>query len=290
MGRTVVDERSRQVEVHLLPQFSVTVDGRHLPLKPRSERMVTVLALGPGPLRRATVASRLWPDAPAERAMASLRTTLWNLPKDPPLVVQTGGPGIELAGGVRVDLWEAMREAHALLDDDPRCDPSEVSLDTLTVELLPDWDDDWLLVERERFRQLRLLGLEALCVIASDNGAYARAVEAGLAAVACEPLRERAHRLLMEAHLAAGNRHEAIRQFGFCAALLRDELGLDPSQEMVRLLDRAAGRAPSARRPCPRTPREPRAADQAGFRALAVDPARDIGDRRTDPSLVHAMD
>ena len=30
-------------------------------------------------------------------------------------------------------------------------------------ELLPDWYDDWVLLERERFRQLRLHALDALC-------------------------------------------------------------------------------------------------------------------------------
>ena len=61
------------------------------------------------------------------------------------------------------------------------------------------------------------------------------AVEAGLAAVAAEPLRESAHRALIAAHLAEGNRSEAMRQFEFYRMLLGKELGLEPSAMMASL-------------------------------------------------------
>ena len=73
-------------------------------------------------------------------------------------------------------------------------------------ELLPHWYDDWVVIERERFRQLRLHALDALCESLAAAGRYAAAVEAGRASVAAEPLRESAHRLLIQAHLAEGNR------------------------------------------------------------------------------------
>jgi DNA-binding SARP family transcriptional activator len=69
-----------------------------------------------------------------------------------------------------------------------------------------------VLVERERFRQLRLHALEALCRRLTGDGLHAEAVDAGIAAIAAEPLRESAHRALMSAHVAEGNRGEAMRQ------------------------------------------------------------------------------
>ena len=138
---------------------------------------------------------------------------------------------------------------HVSLADDLRCDfrESEISarrllrgeLADLTIEneewlrgdLLPDWYDDWLLVEKERYRQLRLHALEALCRAYTRHGTYGRAIDAGLAAVAGEPLRESAHRCLIETHIAEGNRCEARRQYETYCTLLWEQIGERPSPE-----------------------------------------------------------
>jgi Bacterial transcriptional activator domain. len=57
-----------------------------------------------------------------------------------------------------------------------------------------------------------------------------------LAAVSGEPLRESAHRQLIEVHLAEGNRVEALRQYEAYRQLMRDELGLGPSPHIVNLV------------------------------------------------------
>jgi DNA-binding SARP family transcriptional activator len=58
-----------------------------------------------------------------------------------------------------------------------------------------------------------------------------------------EPLRESAHSTLIEMHLAEGNRSEAWRQFQRCRRLLREELGVEPSDSMRLLLERRTGAA-----------------------------------------------
>ena len=78
--------------------------------------------------------------------------------------------------------------------------------------------------------------LEALCERLAEGGDYAGAIEAGLAAVRDEPLRESSHRALIRAHLAEGNSSEALRQYGIFRGMLRNELGLDPSPRMEALL------------------------------------------------------
>jgi DNA-binding SARP family transcriptional activator len=67
-------------------------------------------------------------------------------------------------------------------------------------------------------------------------GQFGRAVEAALAAVASEPLRESAHRALISVHLAQGNQVEAIRQYCSYANLLREELELEPSEQMHEMI------------------------------------------------------
>ncbi len=104
------------------------------------------------------------------------------------------------------------------------------------MDLLPHHYDDWVLIERDRHRQLRMHALEMLCIQLSAAGRHGEAVEAGLAAVNGEPLRESSQRVLIRAHLAEGNRCEAIRQFDSYRELIQHELGLRPSPEMNALL------------------------------------------------------
>jgi hypothetical protein len=51
-------------------------------------------------------------------------------------------------------------------------------------------------------------------------------------------LRETAHHTLIEIHLAEGNRSEACRQFQRCRRLLREELGVEPSDSMRLLFEK----------------------------------------------------
>jgi DNA-binding SARP family transcriptional activator len=113
---------------------------------------------------------------------------------------------------------------------------TDLECGTLTRDLLAGWYEDWVLIERERFRQLRLHALEAICERLVALGRFGEAVEAGLAAVAGEPLRESAHRALIQAYLAEGNPWEGVRQFRSYAQLLREELGAETSPMMRDLV------------------------------------------------------
>jgi DNA-binding SARP family transcriptional activator len=105
-----------------------------------------------------------------------------------------------------------------------------------TGDLLPGWYDDWVLFERERLRQMRLHSLEKLAGHMAGQGQHAEAVEAALAAVAADPLRESAHRTVVEVHLAEGNVSEALRAFERCRQLMSEELGIEPSPQMQSLI------------------------------------------------------
>jgi DNA-binding SARP family transcriptional activator len=63
----------------------------------------------------------------------------------------------------------------------------------------------------------------------------------GIAAIRLEPLRETAHRTLVEIHLAEGNLSEACRQFERYQRLLREELGVEPSDSMRLLTEKRRG-------------------------------------------------
>ena len=77
-------------------------------------------------------------------------------------MVETSGEKISLVSDVAVDVAAAVVQAHRLLD--PASDECPSFYDVrLRDDLLPDWYDDWLAYERERFRQLRIDALESLC-------------------------------------------------------------------------------------------------------------------------------
>ena len=92
--------------------------------------------------------------------------------------------------------------------------------------MLPDWYEDWVAFERERFRQLRAHALESLCDRLTAAGRFGEAIEAGLAAARIEPLRESAQRAIIRVAPRRGERGEALDQYRRFCKLLRNELGL----------------------------------------------------------------
>ena len=155
----------------------------------------------------------------------------------PQTLVALTSEHIALAPDVTVDLREAEALAQRVLDPSQDLDDvAEVNELTLSADLLPDWTEDWVLTERERYHQLRLRALEALSRRLTAMGRFGQAVQAGLAAVAGEPLRESARRALIEAHLAEHNVAAARRELDAFRRLLSTELGLGPSDEIRALI------------------------------------------------------
>jgi len=230
---------SPEVRLRLLEGFELTVDGQPRELPPSAERLVAFLALQPRPAVRSHVAGLLWGDRSDSRAAACLRSTIWrtNSGHGAP-VIDAGRSRIVLHGNVSVDARDAAIAAHAQLSGGLPVDP-----EVLTGELLPGWYDDWVLVERERLRQLCLEGMERMAQSLLDAGQAHLAIEAALAVVAAEPLRESAHRVLIDAHVSAGNRVAALRQFDQCKTLLAAELGLQPGEALAASAAKAHGPA-----------------------------------------------
>jgi DNA-binding SARP family transcriptional activator len=144
-----------------------------------------------------------------------------------------------LADGVTVDVRQAQALARRLLD--PAATPDHADLgvaavSALSLDLLPDWYDDWVLTEAEDWRQLRLHALEALSGFLTAAGRWGEAACAAHAAVRAEPLRESGHAALIQVHLAEGNQSEAVREFGRYRALLHAELGLEPTPRLSQLI------------------------------------------------------
>jgi DNA-binding SARP family transcriptional activator len=227
----VTGAASGAVLLKLIGEFELVGGGTVLPVGPGSQRLLAYLALAGRTVRRSVVAGQLALDAAEDKAAARLRSALWRVPKP-------GGTALVEADGQRLRLSPAVRVDYREAGDG----------DSLGEDLLPDWDDDWVVVERERYRQSRLHALEELCVRHRAAGDYGAALRAGLLAVSGEPLRESAHRRVIETHLAEGNPAEALRQYETFRRLLRSELGLPPSPAIRALVAPLLGRPADAAR------------------------------------------
>jgi DNA-binding SARP family transcriptional activator len=239
LGVSATGDRTRVAPVGLRLQLlggwalAGGVDHGAVPLTVR--RVLAYLALR-GPSSRSEIAADIWPEATESHAHGSLRTALWRARALDPGLLSCDADTAELGPGIAVDVLELVQDVRELqggrVSDRLRLVPRSLC----TGELVPGWYDEWLVLERERVRQLRLHALEGVAVALADEGAYALAMEAAVAAVRAEPLRESAHRAVMTVHLREGNCSEALRHYRAFTALLERELGVRPSPLLEDLL------------------------------------------------------
>ena len=185
------------LHLSVLGAFQFWVANEALPtLSGGSQRLLAFLALRDRAVTRIAAAGTLWPDATQSHAYSSLRSALSRLDEVTRDAVVTTPLELSFAEDVAVDFREAQAIAHRLVDLDavPRAfDLSAAAVTALSTDLLPDWYEDWVVVENEDWRQLRLHALEALADRLTENGRLGEAVYAARAAVKTEPLpRERA--------------------------------------------------------------------------------------------------
>jgi len=207
---------------------------RRLPVS--AQRLIAFVALQGRSVSRQRAAFTLWPNASEAHAYGSLRTALFRL-----RAVCPGGSVLEcrsefeLSVSVGVDVRRAFELAARLERSGTRpCDTEELESLLEGGELLPDWYDDWVLVERERFHELRQRALERLCELHLACREVASAIRCASEAVRADPMRESSRRMLIGALLVEGNRAEALAHHTQFRQVLQP-LGLVPSPRFDEL-------------------------------------------------------
>jgi SARP family transcriptional regulator, regulator of embCAB operon len=94
---------------------------------------------------------------------------------------------------------------------------------------------DWYLVEQRHLNEKYLQALESLGEIYLDLGEAASAQEFARLALAKDPCCESVHRLLMRCYASEHKQQLVGRQYSICVKALRDELGVSPGAETLRL-------------------------------------------------------
>lgn len=228
---------------------------------------------------RDTLLELLWPESSEEAARNSLRVALANLraalgESTEPFLLSTRhsvqfNPGSDhILDVAAFERLLAERQDHCG-DDRPPCVECAARLnqaieqyrgDFLSGLVLPDSAsfEEWALIVRERLHQQALAALDALIAYHDQRGDYAALAGAARRQIELEPWREQAHRQLMRALAAQGERAAALAAYERCRQVLAAELGVEPDAETRDLYQRiSAGELSPAAASGPRIQRLP---------------------------------
>jgi DNA-binding SARP family transcriptional activator/predicted ATPase len=242
---------------------AVAASVNHHFIQFRTDKIRALLAYlvleSPRPHERQSLAGLFWPEMPEQTALKNLRQSLHRLQQaldeaEPGLsdtllhvsrrTIQADPAAFEADVQAFLELLNACEEhPHRHLHLCRDC------LDRLTTaaalyrgEFLAGFSlsdayafEEWLLFWRERLRNQAVSALGQLANALADRGEVEPALLHAGRMTALDPLREEAHRLLMQLLAQKGQYGNALAQYEICRALLQDELGVDPSAETTAL-------------------------------------------------------
>src|ERR671911_1885186 len=238
----------------ILGPLEVDVGGKTIPLGgPKQRAVLAHLVLRANELVPAeTLIDQIWPEEPPEKVRNVIQTYVSHLRKALGHErIQSQGPGYRL----RLDPAELdAARFDALMRDAKKSLPLDPNVAVATLEdALALWrgpaladlaDQSSLLAEAARLDEFRLEAQETRIEGLLAAGVQAQAIGELEALIARHPWRESLWGLLMLAFYREGRQAEALRSYQRVREILADELGLDPSPELVRLHQRVLQQDP----------------------------------------------
>lgn len=243
MGRVMIETPSEVLESSAFP-------GR------QGRTAFACLAVAPRRIERDRLASILWPqdlpeawDSSLSAIISKLRRLLQRAGLDGSNALRSVDGCYEFRAprGTWIDAREAVnaldRVEGALRRGDTGAawGDAVVASSILSRPFLPGEPGDWAEAKRREFDEFQVRALDALSETWLLVGNHAASRQAARRAIDLAPFRESGYARLMECHLAAGNRAEAIRVYDEVKALLRDSMGISPTPEVEALYLRALG-------------------------------------------------
>jgi WD40 repeat protein/DNA-binding SARP family transcriptional activator/class 3 adenylate cyclase len=243
-----------RMQFRVLGPLEVDAGGGPIPLGgPKQRAVLAHLVLRANQLVPAeTLVDEIWGEEPPKQARNIIQTYVSHLRKalgrDR---IQSHAPGYRL----RLDPSELdatrfdalMRDAQKALPVDPNTAVATLD-DALALwrgPALADLaDQSSLLAEAARLDELRLEAQEVRIEGLLAGGAQARAIGELETLLARHPWRESLWGLLMLAFYREGRQAEALNAFQRAREILADELGIDPSPELMRLHERVLKQDP----------------------------------------------
>ncbi|CAN5819005.1 hypothetical protein BH23GEM9_BH23GEM9_15660 [soil metagenome] len=256
------------VAIRALGPLEIRRDGRALTnedwtyAKPR-ELLFYLLSHGEGRTKE-QIGLDLWPESPPARLRSSFHVTMHHLRRvlgsADWVAFHEGRYRFERIQPVEYDVerFEALlgddarrgsRQAGRKAVDPSSSDPSssdaanrmarlEEAVSLYRGDFLDDTAfGDWSLAIRDRLGRRFAAAAVELATLYLAAGRHDDAAETCRRLLARSNLDEAAHRLLMQAHIDAGRPADALRHYQIVVALFREELGIAPSAETVRLAE-----------------------------------------------------
>lgn len=229
-----------------LERGAVLLDESHLPGRQGRVAFAMLAAERDRAISTDELSEQLWGGEPPGAWEVALRSIVSKLRAALGPVGLDGDPRIEHAFGcyqlrLPADAWvdleaaaDAVHRAEAALRDG---DPEEAMGWSLAANaiarrgFLPGEDRPWATGRRAELQAIRVRALECRAQVNLERGEHEAAARDAELVVSVEPFRETSHRLLMRAHVAAGNPAEALRAYERCRSTIVEELGAGPSTE-----------------------------------------------------------
>jgi len=244
------------LNIYLLGSPRLDLDGEAVPLeRNKALALLAYLAMEDGGQARETLATLLWPEYDHERAYAYLRRTLWE-------INERLGEGWLAAGRVRValprlpglrldvnyfreTLEECAGHGHPVDQVCGHCvQPLEQAAAFYRGDFMAGFSlrdsaafDEWQFFQSEKLKNELAGALRRLALAYSSQVETNRAIQTARRWLTLDLLNEEAHRLLMQIYVTAGQRNAALRQYQECQRILKDELGVEPQPETIRLYE-----------------------------------------------------
>ena len=237
--------RPEGFELLLLDGFAITRFGEKQQTPPfGSQRVLAFLALRAQAASRTFVAGNLWPGTTDCHAQASLRSALWRLHTIDCRVVEATRSHLQLSAQVTVDVREQVATCSRLLDPGaaPKSGTPSAPLEGSSFRVGTTSGCSSSASGSGNSASTRLKHTRGRFPPVASTVRRSRPV---LSVLRADPLRESAHHLLIETHLAEGNRAEALRHLDLYRHLLDRRLGLSPPHAITQLLDEC--RMPTSR-------------------------------------------
>ena len=228
----------------MLGSFRVLRGDQPLNVSLSCQRLLALLALARHPVTRERISGTLWPQASRHSSQASLRSTLWRLGTARAQLLMAADSLIGLADDCDVDLYRAEGVGVALTNRNWSGDDHQALLQVFSNDLLVDWYEPWLELDREIYRETRVHALEALAreFLATNRTFFA--IRACLEAIRSDPFRDTSHELLVEAYVAEGNVAAALTHIRRYRATVSDELRVAPEKILARVEGQIMGLSP----------------------------------------------
>jgi DNA-binding SARP family transcriptional activator/predicted ATPase len=225
-------ESEVRLQVELLGQFTVSIDGRRVEGL-RNPRLLAYLVLNRDrTLTREEVAFALWPDSGDAQALTNLRRELHairHVLSDADRYIALDHRTIRWrTDAVSLDVAEFET---AVQDPAASADNLRAAVDAYRGDLLPGLYDEWLGPQRERLRALFVDALVRLADRLEQRREYREAIAITRRLITADSLDERAYRGLIRLAAAAGDRSAGLNAYHACSTVLNNELGVAPSRE-----------------------------------------------------------